>query len=288
MSWNLRKKLTRKIGGISRINLKSGAVQNLQKIANQLRIIALEMICEANSGHPGGSLSAMDILVALYFGGILKHNPKKPEDPKRDFFILSKGHASAALYAVLAERGFFLKKELAKFRQINSILQGHPTPQTLGVEVATGSLGQGLSFSVGLALAKSKQHIFTLLGDGELQEGQVWEAAMSASHFKLGNLTAIVDHNSLQIDGSNSEVMNVAPIADKFKSFGWNVVEIDGHNFTEILRELRKAKTAQKPTVIVAKTVKGKGAPCAENNFAYHGVPLSVEEMQETRKNLVE
>ncbi|MCF7836202.1 transketolase [Candidatus Gracilibacteria bacterium] len=259
----------------------------LQILANKLRLIALEMISAANSGHPGGSLSAMDILVCLYFGGILKHNPKKPLDPRRDFFVLSKGHASAGLYAVLGERGFFSKKEFASFRQVNSNLQGHPTPHTPGVEVSGGSLGQGLSFSVGLALANPRQHVFTLLGDGELQEGQVWEAAMSASHFKLGNLTAIVDNNSLQIDGANSEVMTVNPIDEKFRSFGWHVVAIDGHNFTEILRELEKAKRAKnKPTAIIAQTVKGKGAPCAENNFAYHGVALSTDELAEARKNL--
>jgi len=259
---------------------------DLQKIANRLRVTALEMICAAQSGHPGGSLSAMDILVALYFGGILKHDPKKPLDPKRDFFVLSKGHASAALYALLAERGYFSKKELWKFRQANSNLQGHPTPHTPGVEVATGSLGQGLSFSVGLALGSPKQHVFTLLGDGELQEGQVWEAAMAAPHFKLKNLTAIIDHNRLQIDGPNAEVMEVRPIADKFASFGWEVVKINGHNFTEILRELKKAKSSTKPVAIIAETIKGKGAPAAENRFEYHGVPLSCDELDNAKKHL--
>ncbi|MBU1089296.1 transketolase [Patescibacteria group bacterium] len=262
-------------------------IEKLQKIANQLRVEALEMICGAKSGHPGGSLSAMDILVALYFGGILKHNPKQPEDPKRDFFVLSKGHASAALYAVLAERGFFPKKELAGFRRINSNLQGHPTPRTPGVEVATGSLGQGLSFSVGLALAKPQSHVFTLLGDGEIQEGQVWEAAMAAPHFRLSNLTAIVDRNRLQIDGAIAEVMKVAPVAEKFRSFGWRVVEINGHDFTEILRELRNSKNSKKPTAIIAETVKGKGAPAAEGKFEYHGMPLSPEELVAARQNLI-
>jgi transketolase len=261
--------------------------KNLQILANKLRINALEMICTAKSGHPGGSLSAIDMITALYFGGILKHNPKKPTDPKRDFFILSKGHASAALYAILGERGFFPKKEWQKFRQISSNLQGHPVPHIPGVEVASGSLGQGLSFSVGLALANPRQNVFTLLGDGELQEGQVWEAAMAAPHFGLSNLTVIIDNNRLQIDGSNKEVMSVDPIDEKFKSFGWQVVEIDGHNFTKILRELKKAKTSKKPVAIIAKTIKGKGAPMAENNFAYHGVPLSCEELAETRECLV-
>jgi len=261
---------------------------DLSKIANRLRITALEMISAAKSGHPGGSLSAIDILVALYFGGILKHFPKKPNDPKRDFFVLSKGHASAAFYAVLAERGFFPKKEFAGFRQINSNLQGHPTPRTPGVEVATGSLGQGLSFSVGLALANSHRNIFTLLGDGELQEGQNWEAAMSATHFGLKNLTAIIDRNRLQIDGTTKNIMTVDPVGEKFKSFGWQVVEIDGHDFGTILRELRNAKISKKPTAIIANTVKGKGAPCAEGKFEFHGTPLSTDQLAETKASLTD
>ncbi|MFH0776839.1 MAG: transketolase [Patescibacteria group bacterium] len=258
----------------------------LATLANQMRITALEMICGASSGHPGGSLSAMDLLVALYFGGILNVNPKKPNDPNRDFFVLSKGHASAALYAVLAEKGFFAKKELANFRKISSNLQGHPTPHTPGVEVATGSLGQGLSFSVGLAAAKKEQRVFVLLGDGELQEGQNWEAAMAAAQFGCGNLTAIIDHNRLQIDGATDAVMRVDPIGKKFASFGWETIEINGHDFTEILAALENAKKSNQPTAIVARTVKGKGAPCAENNFAYHGTPLSCSELAATKKNL--
>lgn len=266
--------------------------QNLLRRANQLRFTALEMIHAANSGHPGGALSCLDILTALYFGGILKHDPRKPNDPRRDFFVLSKGHASAALYAVLAARGFFPKKDLAGFRQLGSHLQGHPTPKTPGVEVATGSLGQGLSFAVGLALAarldRSKQnHTFVLLGDGELQEGQVWEAAMAAAHFRLGSLTAIVDRNYLQIDGSVTEVMNVASVAEKFRAFGWKVKEIDGHNLRQIVAALKSAKTSRtKPVMIVAKTVKGRGAPAAEGNFAYHGTPLSAAEMREAAAHL--
>ena len=261
----------------------------LARLANRLRIDTLEMICGAKSGHPGGSLSAMDILVALYFGGILKHFPKNPDNPRRDFFILSKGHASAAFYSVLAERGFFPKKWLTEFRKINSNLQGHPTPHTPGVEVASGSLGQGLSFSVGLALAHPRRNVFVLLGDGELQEGQNWEAAMSAGHFGLGNLIAIVDRNQLQIDGATREVMTVKPVGAKFESFGWRVAEIDGHDFAEILRELKKAKETRrtkKPTAIIARTIKGKGAPCAENNFMFHGQPLSAEQLAEAKANL--
>lgn len=264
---------------------------SLAKIANRLRLTTLQAIHSAGSGHPGGSLSCLDILTAIYFGGVLKHNPKKPNDPERDYFILSKGHASGALYTVLAERGYFAKTELKKFRQVNANLQGHPTPKTPGVEVATGSLGQGLSFSVGLALGvrldRKKNQIFTLLGDGELQEGQVWEAAMSAGHYKLANLTAIVDNNALQIDGSNDEVMTVRPIDAKFVAFGWKVIKIDGHNLNEILKALKKAKQAKnKPTLILAQTVKGKGAPMAEGKYEYHGVPLSAEEIQEVAAHL--
>lgn len=260
---------------------------DLLRQANALRITTLQMISAAKSGHPGGSLSCLDILTVLYFGEILKHDPKNPSSPERDYFVLSKGHASAALYAVLAERGFFPKEDLKTFRQIGSHLQGHPTPHTPGVEVATGSLGQGLSFSVGLALGAPKQHVFALLGDGELQEGQVWEAAMSAAHYKLGNLTAIVDNNRLQIDGANNEVMTVEPITDKFKAFGWKVLEIDGHNLNEITVALTEAKQSEnEPVAIIAHTVKGKGAPCAENNYNYHGVPLSAEEMQEAEAHL--
>ncbi|MDD3067041.1 MAG: transketolase [Candidatus Gracilibacteria bacterium] len=265
--------------------------EKLLKQANELRITTLEMISHAKSGHPGGSLSCMDILTALYFGGILKHDPKNPNDENRDYFILSKGHASAALYAVLAERGYFPKKDLLTFREINSHLQGHPTPHTPGVEVAAGSLGQGLSFSVGIALAmrqdKKPNHIFTLLGDGELQEGQVWEAAMAAGHFGLGNLTVIVDRNGLQIDGKTDDVMRVAPVGEKFAAFGFEVKEIDGHNLTEILAALNEAKLSKaKPVAIIAHTVKGKGAPCAENNFAYHGVALNPQELKEAEAHL--
>jgi transketolase len=263
----------------------------LARKANQLRISALEAISAANSGHPGGSLSCLDLLTALYFGGLLKHNPKQPNDLKRDYFVLSKGHASAALYAVLAERGYFPAKELQKFRQVDSLLQGHPTTHIPGVEVAGGSLGQGLSYSAGLALGlkadKKQNHVFTLLGDGELQEGQVWEAAMLAGHYRLNNLTAIVDNNTLQIDGANSEVMTVEPIDAKFKAFGWEVIKIDGHNLTQIVAGLKKAKAAKtKPVLILAKTVKGKGALMAEGNFAYHGVPLSQKEMAEVKDHL--
>lgn len=264
----------------------------LTKIANRLRLDALEMISKANSGHPGGSLSVIDILTALYFGGFVQHDPKNPNDPTRDHVILSKAHASAALYAVLGERGFFDKKEFMHFRQVDALLQGHPNQHVPGVEVAGGSLGQGLSISVGLALAarldKTTQHTFVILGDGELQEGQIWEAAMSAAHYKLGNLTAIVDHNKLQIDGANTDVMHVEPIEDKFRAFGWKVETIDGHDLTAIVAAFEYAKAPrEQPLVIVAETVKGKGAPMAENNYGYHGVALTPAELETTRAFLM-
>lgn len=259
----------------------------LQKTANQLRITALEMISAAKSGHPGGSLSCLDLLVTLYFGGFLRHFPKNPNSLQRDFFVLSKGHASAALYALLAVRGFFPKADLKKFRQIKSHLQGHPTPKTPGVEVATGSLGQGLSFSTGLAVARPDRRVFTLLGDGELQEGQVWEAAMAAAHFKLGNLTALVDANALQIDGPTREVLQTEPIAEKFQAFGWQVQKINGHSFPEIYQALiQSQKKRSQPFCLVAKTIKGYGAPAAEGKYEFHGKPLSPTELAEAKQKL--
>ncbi len=259
----------------------------LEKKAAQLRIDALTAIHKANSGHTGGSMSCMDILVALYYGGVLKFDPNMPQLPERDYFVLSKGHAAPALYAVLADLGFFDKSELDHLRQAGALLQGHPVVKIPGVEATTGSLGQGISAAVGLALAikadREDRDVFVLLGDGELQEGQVWEAVMSAAHYRLDNLVAIVDRNKLQIDGPCSGVMNVEPIADKFESFGWKVIPlVSGHNIEEIVLALNKAKNiARQPTVIVAPTVKGKGVPFAENKASYHGVPLSEAEMEE-------
>lgn len=259
----------------------------LRQIANQLRLTALEMITAAQSGHPGGSLSCLDLLTTIYFGGFLRHFPKAPDSPKRDFCVLSKGHASAALYALLAKRGFFPATELKKFRQLNTHLQGHPTPKTPGVEVATGSLGQGLSFSNGLAVAQPRRKVFVLLGDGELQEGQVWEAAMAASHFKLGNLTALIDANSLQIDGPTAEILQVEPILKKFQAFGWQGLKINGHKFPEIIQALEASqKPRSQPFCLVAQTIKGYGAPAAEGNSEFHGKPLSQAELAEATQKL--
>jgi len=258
------------------------------KLAPKLRQDIVNMVYLAQSGHPGGSLSIIDILIVLYFGGILKYDSKNPQWEERDYFILSKGHASPALYAVLAEAGYFSKEEFFSFRQIDSLLQGHPVNKIPGVEVSTGSLGQGLSVACGIALGKKDKNVFVALGDGELQEGQVWEAAMTAAHYQLNNLIAIVDKNNLQIDGPTKKVMHVGDIAKKFEAFNWEVQKIDGHNFSAIETAFKKAleKKSQKPQVIVASTVKGKGISFMENNHNWHGKAPSEEEMEQVKKEL--
>lgn len=251
--------------------------------AQAIRRHILTMITEAKSGHPGGSLSAADILAVLYFAE-MKVDAKRPLDPDRDRFVLSKGHAAPVLYAALAEKGFFPSSELKGLRKINSMLQGHPDMKgTPGVDMSTGSLGQGISAACGMALAAKidgKGHrIFALLGDGELEEGQVWEAAMFAAHYKLDNLTAFVDCNGLQIDGPVTEVMSPLPVPDKWRAFNWNVIEIDGHDYEAIFNAIQTAKTVQgRPTVIVASTIKGKGVPQMENVVDWHGKAPSREE----------
>lgn len=258
-------------------------IKNLKEIAKSIRINVIEMLSEAKSGHPGGSLSIADILTVLYFEEMnIDEKNTKWED--RDRFILSKGHAAPGLYATLAERGYFPKEELKSLRKFGSKLQGHPDmKKTLGVDMSTGSLGQGLSVANGMALSGKLDgktyRVYTIIGDGELQEGQIWEAAMSASHYKLDNLVAFVDLNGLQIDGSNEEVMNVSPVDKKFESFGWNVLVIDGHNLEEIKEALDKAKEVKgRPTAIIAKTVKGKGVFFMENQSAWHGTAPNEEE----------
>lgn len=250
---------------------------NKELLVNKLKDVRkniIEMIYEAKSGHPGGSLSCSDIITYLYYEkmNVDANNPKKED---RDRFVLSKGHAAPALYSVLAEKGFFPKEELSKLRKISSLLQGHPDAKKIpGVDVSTGSLGQGISNAVGMALGlKLKNNdakVYTLLGDGELQEGIVWEAAMSASHYKLDNLVAIVDFNGLQIDGKNEEVMTITPLDEKFKSFGWNVVTCDGNDFEDIDRAFNSI-VAGKPNIILAKTIKGKGVSFMENQGEWHG-----------------
>jgi len=258
-------------------------VKELEMIAKKARRNILEQVYSAKSGHPGGALSCIDILTVLYFNEI-NVNPEEPKMENRDKLVLSKGHASPALYAILAEKGFFPQEELKEFRKLGSRLQGHPDLNKLpGVDMSAGSLGQGLSVACGMALAsklkKQSSKVYCIVGDGELQEGQIWEAAMTASHYKLDNLCLIVDNNNLQIDGKVDEVMSVYPIDEKFRSFGFEVINIDGHDMNQIINALNKAKTVKgKPTAIIAKTVKGKGVSFMENEAGWHGKAPKEEE----------
>lgn len=256
---------------------------DLKSISKEVRKDILFEIYSANSGHPGGSLSCADILTAIYFELI--------EDG--DKVVLSKGHAAPALYAVLAQKGFFKKDELPKLRKLGGILQGHPSSRcTPGVDVSSGSLGQGLSIANGIALSfkldKKSNHVYTILGDGEIEEGQIWEAAMSASHYKLNNVIAFLDYNKLQIDGSNDEVMAVSPVDKKFEAFGWYVQEIDGHNFDEIIAAVKNAKKSEKPSIIIANTIKGKGVKFMENKVSWHGKAPNKEQYEEAIKDIEE
>jgi transketolase len=263
----------------------------LKKNATEIRKGIIKAIHAAGSGHPGGSLSAADILTTLYFYK-MKVDPENPKWEERDRFVLSKGHAAPVLYATLAEKGFFPKEELLKLRHMGAMLQGHPDMKgTPGIEMSTGSLGQGFSCSVGMALAskvdQKDNRVYALLGDGEVQEGLVWEAAMAASHYKLDNLTAILDFNGLQIDGKNEDVMNIHPIKEKWESFGWYVIEIDGHNFEEIIKAFDQADGIKnQPTMIIAKTIKGKGVSFMENQAGWHGSAPKDEEAEQALKEL--
>ncbi len=251
-----------------------------EDIASRIRIDIIKAVHKAGSGHPGGSLSAADIVTALYFK-VMNIDPENPRMEGRDKFILSKGHAGPVQYAALAERGYYEVEEMMSLRKLGSRFQGHPNRDKVpGIEMSTGSLGQGFSVSVGMALAgkldekdgKKSGRIYTLLGDGELQEGLVWEAAMSAAHYKLDNLCVIVDWNGLQIDGKNEEVMTVAPVDEKFKAFGFNVLVIDGHDFGQIFDAFDQAKACKgKPTAIIAKTNKGRGVSFMQDNPGWHG-----------------
>ena len=266
-------------------------IEMLKEKATEIRKSIVTMINKANSGHPGGSLSIADILSVLYFHE-MKINPENPKDINRDRFVLSKGHASPAIYATLAERGYFSKDLLPTFRKYGSILQGHPDMKKVpGVEISTGSLGQGLSvangMALGLKLQNKKNRVYVAMGDGELQEGQVWEAAMTSAQYKLDNLTAFVDYNNLQIDGNVNEIMDVASIEDKFKAFGWHVVSIDGHDFEQILKAIELAKAVEtKPTMIVANTIKGKGVDFMENVCGFHGVAPTEDETKKAIEQL--
>ena len=260
-------------------------------MAKKLRRHVIVMTATAGSGHPGGSLSAADIITALYFK-ILRHNPRNPQWPERDRFILSKGHAAPILYAALAEADYFPVAELATLRKLDSRLQGHADRKfTPGVEMSAGSLGMGLSFAIGVALAarlNSKTYrAYVLLSDGECEEGQTWEAALAAAHFKLDNLTAIVDYNGMQLSGWTRDIMNLEPFIQKWQAFGWHTIDIDGHGFDQILSACQgAAETKGKPSVIVARTVKGKGVSFMENNAAFHGKAPTWEEAERALKEL--
>ena len=266
--------------------LEKEKIEFLEEKARTLRVSIVKTLHKSQSGHTGCSLSAIDMITALYFH-VMRHDPENPQWEERDRFILSKGHAAPAQYVALAEAGYFPKEDLMMLRRLGSHLQGHPDSKgTPGVEVCTGSLGQGLSMANGMALGlrldKRNSRVYALLGDGELQEGQVWEAAMASAHYRIDNLCALVDANALQIDGEVERVMNVGPIGDKFKAFGWNVTEIDGHDMEEIIKALESAKLVkEKPTAIVARTVKGKGVPRFEHKASYHGVAPNDEELSE-------
>ena len=270
-------------------------LDELEGIAKGLRRDVVEMIYLAKSGHPGGSLSALDILTTLYFANVLKYDPKNPAMQDRDRFILAKGHAAPALYATLCKAGYFGAPELKTLRKLHSNLQGHPDRlKCPGVEVSTGSLGQGLSIASGVALGLKKKSLasctFALLGDGECQEGQVWEAAMFASHCKLDNLCALIDLNGLQIDGPVSDVMSLNDLADKFSAFGWNVKVVDGHDISALKLAFDEVKAkvgnTAKPSCIIAKTVKGKGVSFMENEAGWHGKAPNEDQYKQAMEEL--
>jgi len=267
------------------------SVAEMESVAKRIRRHIISMTGKAGSGHPGGSLSAVEIVTSLYFK-VLRHKPSDPGWSDRDRFILSKGHAAPVLYATLAECGYFPVDELATLRQLDSRLQGH-TDRTLtpGVEMSAGALGQGLSFAVGVALAgrlnAQDYRVYVLLGDGECDEGQIWEAAMASAHFKVDNLVAIVDNNGLQIDGWNRDVMNLDPFNKKWQAFGWHVIEVDGHDLTQLIDAFDRAKLVKRqPVVIIAHTIKGKGVSFMENNVDFHGKAPSAEEVKIALKEL--
>ncbi|EGW37124.1 transketolase [Desulfosporosinus sp. OT] len=265
----------------------------LKRVANVLRQDIISMLVTSKSGHPGGSLSAAEIVTTLFFRE-MRINPQEPRWADRDRFVLSKGHAAPVLYAALAEKGYFPKQELQGLRQAGHMLQGHPDmKKTPGVDMSTGSLGQGLSAANGMALAGKLDgkdyRVFALLGDGEMAEGQVWEAAMAAAHYKLDNVTAILDLNGLQIDGTTDSVMCSTPLTDKWRSFCWQVIEVDGHDVDALLAAFAEAKQVKgKPSIIIAKTVKGKGVSFMENQAGWHGNAPSVEQGEQALKELRE
>ncbi|MDD4980989.1 MAG: transketolase [Candidatus Omnitrophica bacterium] len=265
-------------------------IKELEKKAKQIRRLIIEMLAKAGSGHPGGSLSSADLITGLYFS-VLRHDPKKPGWPERDRFHMSKGHCCPLWYAVLAESGYFPIERLWTLRRLGSMLQGHPDRHTTGIDVASGSLGQGLSVALGMSLAaridKKDYRVYCLMGDGEIQEGNIWEAAMAAAHYRCGNLCALLDYNGFQIDGRTKDIMNLEPLAAKWQAFGWHTIEIDGHNMKEILCAYTEAKTIKdKPTIIIGHTIKGKGVSFMENVLDFHGRAPTKEEAERALKEL--
>lgn len=270
------------------IKIDGEKIKELRRLSAEARQTMVEALIAAGCGHPGGAFSCIDVLIALYFE-ILKIDPKNPKWRERDYFILSKGHSSVALYTALALRGFFDKEILKTFRQDNSILSGHPDMHKVpGVEMSTGSLGHGLSVGVGLALAakldKKKHKIYVMMGDGETQEGSIWEAAMSAAHYKLDNLIGIVDRNKIQIDGFTEEIMTLEPYKEKWSAFGWEVKEINGHDMEDIVTTLKNVPfKPSKPSLIISNTIKGKGLSFMENNVEWHGKAVKDEYVESAR-----
>lgn len=271
--------------------MENGTIEQLREKATLLRRDIVEMITAAASGHPGGSLSAADLITALYFK-VLRHKPSDPEWADRDRFILSKGHGAPALYAALARAGYFPVEDLKTLRKLGSPLQGHPEKGKLaGVEASTGSLGQGISIGAGMALAgrldKKDYRVYVLMGDGEANEGQVWEAAMFAAHYKIDHLTVILDCNRQQLDGWTSEILDIEPLADKWRAFGWHVIDFDGHDLGQILNALEEAKrTTGKPSLLLARTTKGKGVSFMENNLEFHGAAPTTDQLQASLQEL--
>ena len=267
------------------------SIKELKRMAAVIRCDIIDMICTANAGHPGGSLSAADIVTALYFR-VMRLDPENPNWPDRDRFILSKGHACPVWYAALAERGYFDRAHLSTLRRINSILQGHPDMlKTPGIDMTVGSLGHGLSVGLGMALGGKLQgkdyHVWIVIGDGESQEGSIWEAAMAAANWKVENLTAILDRNNLQNDDFVDDIMSIEPLADKWRAFGWNVVEIDGHDMKEVVEALEGAKAFKgQPTIIIANTVKGKGVSYMENVCEWHGKAPSKQQADQALEEI--
>lgn len=265
-------------------------IKLLEDKAKEIRRLIIKMIAQAGSGHPGGSLSAADIITCLYFK-VMRYNPREPNWPQRDRFHMSKGHCCPALYAALSEAGYFPLEHLWTLRKLGSLLQGHPDRRTPGVEVASGSLGQGLSVALGMALSgridKKSYRVYCLMGDGEIQEGNIWEAAMACAHYKCDELCAVLDYNGFQIDGCIKEIMNLEPLVDKWRSFGWHTIEIDGHNIREILNALEQAKAIKgKPSIIIAHTIKGKGVSFMENVLDFHGRAPTKEEAEKALREL--